>query len=110
MTECNCCKSSINVACNIGALNSEERSRYNVLRKELTENKTIEEMPNGYTFIYPNKSSLLLKMAEWISYENRCCPFINFSLIVSGDADSIRLELTGNETVKNLLREEFLLS
>lgn len=110
MTECNCCKSTSNVACNIYVFNSEERSRYDVLRKELTENLLIEEIPNGYTFIYPNKPSLLLKMAEWISYENRCCPFIKFSLSVSGEVDSIRLELTGNEEVKNILREEFHLA
>ncbi|WP_230495125.1 hypothetical protein [Pseudoneobacillus rhizosphaerae] len=64
-------------------------------------------MNNGYAIIYPNEFSLLLKMTKWISYENRCFLFINFSLFVSGDVDSIRLELTGNETVKNLLRKEF---
>ena len=110
MTECNCCTSSSNVACNIGAFNSEERSRYDVLRTELTKNLSVEEIPNGYAFIYPNHPSLLLKIAEWISYENRCCPFIKFSLYVSGEADSIRLELAGNNEVKKLLREEFRLA
>ena len=38
MPECNCCTNSSNVACNIGAFNSEERSRYDVLRTELTKN------------------------------------------------------------------------
>lgn len=107
MAECNCSKSSSIVACNIYAFNSEEKNRYDILRQELTENLSIVEMPNGYTFIYPNKSSLLLKIAEWISYENRCCPFIKFSLNVSGEADSIRLELTGSKEVKRLVREEF---
>ena len=54
--------------------------------------------------------SLLLKIAEWISYENRCCPCIKFSLYVSGEEDSMRLELTGRNEVKNLLREEFHLA
>ena len=94
MAECNCCKSSSNIACNIGSFNSEERSHYDELRKELTLNLSVEEIPNGYMFIYPNQPSLLLKIAEWISYENRCCPFIKFSLYVSGEADSIRVELT----------------
>jgi hypothetical protein len=107
MAECNC---KSDVACNIGAFNSEERNRYDQLRKELTTNLSVQEVPSGYTFIYPNHPSLLLKIAEWISYENRCCPFIKFSLYVSGEADAIRLELTGSEEVKNLLREEFQLA
>lgn len=68
---------------------------------------SVQEIPYGYAFSYPNQPSLLLKIAEWISYENRCCPFIKFSLYVSGEVDSIRLELTGSEEVENLLREEF---
>ncbi|AND42890.1 MAG: hypothetical protein ACQEXE_25230 [Bacillota bacterium] len=107
MAECNCCKRLSNVVCNIGSYNAEERNHYVELRRELTENRSVEEIPFGYTFIYPNQSSLLLRIAEWISYENRCCPFIRFSLYVSGEADSIRLELTGSKEVKNLLKKEF---
>lgn len=108
MADCNCCTSSSTVACNI-LFNSEERIRYDELRKELTANLTVEKNPAGYTFIYPNHPLMLLKIAEWISYENRCCPFITFSLHVSGQAEKIRVDLTGNEAVKNLSREEFRL-
>lgn len=66
----------------------------------MTTTQTVEEMTNGYKFIYPNQPSLLQKIAEWIAYENRCCPFIKFSLYVSE-------ELTGDENVKSLLREKF---
>ncbi|KAA0560440.1 hypothetical protein F0342_22785 [Bacillus sp. CH30_1T] len=107
MAECNCCKSTSNIACNIGSFNSEERIRYDELRKELNVNRSIEELPNGYRFIYPNQPTLLLTIVEWISYENRCCPFIEFSLQVSGEADFIRLDLTGDQAVKDLLKEEF---
>ncbi|MGD6831083.1 hypothetical protein ACQCT5_02895 [Sutcliffiella halmapala] len=108
MSKCQCDSTSA-VACNLLAFNPEERSRYNQLRRELTADLSIEEIPSGFAFLYPNQSSLLLKIAEWIFYENQCCPFIKFSLYVSGEADIIRLELTGNEVVKNLLREEFSL-
>ncbi|MCA1203329.1 MULTISPECIES: hypothetical protein [Bacillaceae] len=109
MDQCNCCTSSSNVACNISAFNSEKRRRYEVLRKELTETLSVKGIINGYTFVFPNDQPLLLKIAEWITLENRCCPFIKFSLNVSGDSESIRVELTGNEDVKNLLKEEFQL-
>lgn len=107
MAECSCCNSTSNIACNIGFFNPEERTRYDELRKELTVNLSVEEIPNGYTFVYPNQPSLLLKIAEWISYENRCCPFIKFSLHVSGESELIRLGLTGSEEVKNLVKVEF---
>lgn len=73
-------------------------------------NLSVEEIPNGYTFVYPNQRSLLLKIAEWISHVNRCCSFIKFSLHVSGESDLIRLDLTGSEESKNLLKEEFYLA
>ena len=110
MNETTCgCNNTTEVACKISVFNSEERKIYDALRKELTETMSVEEGPTGYTFIFPNNQPLLLKIAEWISLENRCCPFIMFSLNVSGDSDAIRVELTGNKDVKYLLKEEFQL-
>ena|SRR5690625_2084985 len=109
MNEDTCGCNMTEVACKISVFDSEERKHYDTLRKELTETMSAEETPNGYTFSFPNDQTLLLKIAEWISMENRCCPFIKFSLNVSGDSESIRVELTGNEDVKKLLKEEFQL-
>ncbi|MCI3986023.1 hypothetical protein MMJ63_14180 [Bacillus vallismortis] len=92
------------------AFSPEERVYYNELRKELTADLTYEKISNGYTFIYPKQPLLILKIAEWISLENRCCPFITFSLQVSGEAEKIRLELTGNEEIQQLLRLEINLN
>lgn len=104
-----CCNNTLEVACKISVFDSEERNHYDELRKELTEAMSVEKITNGYTFIFSNDQTLLLKIAEWISLENRCCPFIKFSLNVSGDSESIRVEMTGNEDVKKLLKEEFQL-
>ncbi|MDN7226745.1 hypothetical protein QWY15_05485 [Planococcus sp. N064] len=109
MVEYNGNKRTATIACRIGAFNPEERRRYDELREELTVNRSVEELPNGYTFFYPNHPTLLMKMAEWISFENRCCPFIEFSLQVSGETDVIRLDLTGGSAVKELLKAEFRL-
>lgn len=87
----------------------EERQRYNQLRTELMANLQIEEMSCGYALFYPNQPSLIMKVAEWMSYESRCCPFLNISLLTCGETENIRVELTGNEIVKNFLREEFSL-
>lgn len=108
MAACSCCNSTSNIACNIGSFNPEERTRYDKLRKELNVSRSVEEIPNGYTFIFSNQPTLLLKIAEFISFENRCCPFIKSTLHVSGELDLIRLDLTGSEEVKNLLKEDLL--
>ena len=92
MAEDTCgCNNTMEVACKISVFDSKERKYYDELRKELTNIMTVEESSNGYTFIFPNNQPLLLKIAEWISLENRCCPFIKFSLNASGDSDSIRV-------------------
>ncbi|MFD1039446.1 hypothetical protein ACFQ3N_13735 [Virgibacillus byunsanensis] len=81
MAECSCgCSNTSGIACNISVFDTEGRSRYDELKKELTKNLSIEEIASGYIFIYPNEQSLLLKITEWISFEYRCCPFIKFSL------------------------------
>jgi hypothetical protein len=59
MAECNCCNSSSDIACNIGSFSIEERIRYEELRNGLTGNLSVEEIPNGYTFIYPNQNNIL---------------------------------------------------
>ncbi|UPM56135.1 hypothetical protein [Gottfriedia acidiceleris] len=109
MTKCSCCCTSL-IACNISVFDQQERIKYDELRKELTTNVKVEKTNSGYTFIYPNHSSILLKIVEWVSFENRCCPFINFSLHVSGESDVVKLDLTGNEATIELLKVEFNLS
>jgi hypothetical protein len=46
-------------------------------------------------------------MANFITLERICCPFLNFRISVSADSDEIELALIGNEDVKAFLRSEF---
>ncbi|WP_261132069.1 hypothetical protein [Bacillus sp. Marseille-Q3570] len=111
MNKCNCKdQNKTNIACNLSTISSGERAHYHKLRKESGSYLSVEETLDGYTFCYPNRDELLINIAEWISYENKCCPFIHFSLQVSGESETITVELTGNETVKNLIKEEFRIS
>ncbi|WLD92565.1 hypothetical protein [Alkalihalobacillus sp. AL-G] len=108
MSQNNCrSKNTLNLSCNLFAINSKERSYYYDLRNELSTYLSVKETTSGYTFIYPNRSSVLIKVVKWISYEYQCCPFIHFSINVSGESDVIEVDLTGNEVVRNLLKEEF---
>jgi hypothetical protein len=46
-------------------------------------------------------------MANFITLERICCPFLNFRISVSADSDLIELALIGNKDVKAFLRAEF---
>jgi hypothetical protein len=45
-------------------------------------------------------------MAEFISRERLCCPFLEFTLKVSPDDDPISLLLSGPEGTKDFLQTE----
>ena len=92
-------------ACNLGALNRTERDRLSVLLDKLTTGAIHrQELPNGYAFeIAPAKVSFR-ELAEWVSLESRCCPFLNFRLDLAGGA--VRLQLTGGNGVKEFIQAE----
>jgi len=112
MSACTCCDSiepQKNVACMVYAFDQDQRIRYHALKRELTSLFTAEELPDGYAFLFPNKPLALSKIAEWVALENLCCPFIQFTIRVSGESEEIRVELTGNDAVRDLIKQEFSL-
>jgi len=44
--------------------------------------------------------------AEFVALEKLCCPFVRFLLEMPEDGGPLRLDLTGREGVKELLRAE----
>lgn len=96
------------VACNLKAIGAAERPHYNDLMKRLrAATRGRSELPDGYALKLDGKAINLREVAEWISLERRCCPFLTFQLSPSGDkADSV-LKLSGPEGVKALLQTEF---
>jgi len=110
MSSCACCRSDsneTNVACMLYAFDREERERYYAVRAELLAEVTTRESERGFSFLFPNRPTLLQRIAEWVAFENRCCPFIEFAIFASGDAETLRVDLTGTEMVKRLIRQEF---
>jgi hypothetical protein len=65
------------------------------------------ELPDGYAFSLHSEAINLPDVAEWITMERLCCPFLIFSLEVSGDGEP-RLTLRGPSGVKEIIRGEFL--
>jgi len=48
-------------------------------------------------------------VAEWVSLERLCSPFLDFSLEVGSEQDPIRLNLTGASGIKEFLLTELTL-
>src|SRR5574341_77078 len=98
----------IPLACNMGVFTRAERESHIQGTKELLESlQAIRNAENGYEFSFPNRSEIILRMAEFISKERLCCPFLEFTLKVSPDSDLITLLLTGPEGTPEFLRAEF---
>lgn len=95
-------------ACNMKAMNAEQRQRYDLLTKQLQVTKQeIKELPNGYAFRLPSETSTVKDAAEWITYERLCCPFFDFGIEVERNGGAVWLRLTGREGVKPFIRCEF---
>lgn len=95
-------------ACNMSALNAEEKKRVLELLKELKAKKQeIKELPDGYAFRYPMDNQNIKDIAEFITYERLCCPFFQFDLTIEKEGGSVWFALKGWEGVKDFIKIEF---
>jgi hypothetical protein len=93
-------------ACNPYALDKEQRARYGNLTKQLIAGKqAVNELSDGYEIRYPANPQNIKDVAEFITYERLCCPFLNFEMAV--EAENLFLRLKGGEGVKEFIKMEF---
>ena len=94
------------IVCNMSAFSPEEQQRYRALRAKVMEAvQQVVETPRGFRARLAGAVSAG-EIAEWISLEQRCCPFLE--LVVRPADDQIHwLDLEGGAGVKELLRAEF---
>jgi hypothetical protein len=93
-------------ACNMSALNHTERDRLYVLLDKLTTAAVHrQELPNGYRYDVDRQKLSLAELAEWVSLESRCCPFLNFDLQLSSKG-ALYFQLTGDAGVKQFIEAE----
>ncbi len=76
---------------------------FSVLRSVLLE---VEERPDGFDFHFAKEDSVASALAEWLSLEKLCCPFLVFA-VDAGGGSRIGLRVTGPEGTKSFLRTEF---
>ena len=98
------------LACNLGSLGRAERERQHVLSGKL-ERAAIrrEELETGYAIVLDPAKLSISQLAEWVSLEARCCPFLDFGIELSSKDHSLTLRLTGHSReVKSFLEQEVI--
>jgi hypothetical protein len=93
------------IACRADALDKEQRARQKALLETVRRTAVVaRELPDGFLLSVPTDGALFVQLAEWISLERRCCPFLEFALEWKTDGVSVRL--TGPEGVKEMIAAE----
>jgi len=102
---------SVPLACDMNVFTPVEREAHIHNTRQLYGTvQAIQEIPNGYEFLFPCDSETIAKLAElaeFIANERLCCPFLQFDLKIASNDQSISLMLSGPEGTREFLREEF---
>lgn len=94
------------VACSLTALEFQER-RSGGLRKVRSAVIEVKELESGYAYRFPSDVAWIAELANLITLERQCCPFLRFSIRLEPGEGPIWLELSGPEGTKDFLNSIF---
>ena len=108
-----CCSGEIStveipIACDLDAIAATDRPRYNELLRMLRPAAVGKrELPDGIAIQISTERMALAQVAEWISFERKCCPFLEFRIDVAPKPGPVWVSLTGRAGVKEFLVQAF---
>ncbi|NDJ54179.1 MAG: hypothetical protein GYB68_14000 [Chloroflexi bacterium] len=93
------------IVCNMDALGPDERAQHEQVTAawQSAIQETVEQ-PNGYAFRFEADRDLLMCLAEFVSRERLCCPFLRFELVLESDGTALWLRLLGAAEVKAFIQ------
>ena len=98
----------IPLACNMDVFTPEQREAHVRTTTELIQGiQRVREVENGYEFQFANETELISRIAEFISNERLCCPFLEFNLNLISNQEPVSLSLRGPTGTQEFLRAEF---
>jgi hypothetical protein len=96
------------IACDVSALTPEQRDRWMIVGRQMyAAAEEIQDLPNGYALRLPSTSEMLMIIAEDLTMERLCCPFLTFTLELTPHQGVFWLRMTGNEEAKAFLKISF---
>lgn len=108
MSDDGCCSSESALACDLSAISASDRPRYDELRRMLASSVIGKrDLPTGLAIQIDIERIALPQLAEWISFERKCCPFFKFEIDLAPESGPVWLSLTGRAGVKEFIREAF---
>ena len=99
-------KMSLPVACSLTEAELQER-RTSVLQKLRPSVVEVKELSEGYAYHFPADDALIAELAQLVSLERRCCPFLRFSITVEPGDGPVWLEMSGPQGTKDFLASVF---
>ena len=89
-----------------------EQAKYDVredeIQKMFASSQQLRELADGYAFQFPDDKIWLDKLMHFIEGERECCPFFAFELHFEPAQGPIWLYIRGQEGVKEMLKDQFL--
>jgi hypothetical protein len=93
--------------CNLGVMNPDERVQYVALsRKLMSAGEERRELGDGFAFRLAAQKISLLEIAQWMTFERRCCPFFNLQIEAEPNDGPVWLRMTGGAGVKEFILSE----
>src|SRR5712691_13210321 len=95
------------IACNLSALSPDQRAQLGEVQSQLRSMvREVRDLPDGYAFLLSAPEGSLVRVAEFIELERRCCPFFKFELEVQEEGGVAWLRLKGRAGVKQFIAAE----
>jgi hypothetical protein len=94
------------IACRAHALDKAQRQRQQALLDKVR--RTVlgkQDLPDGLALTFAADAGVFLELAEWVSLERRCCPFLDFALEWNRE-DVMSVRLTGQPGIKEFIAAE----
>ena len=92
----------IPVACCLTGPELQER-RTSLLQKVSAAVLEVRELSNGYAYRFPSDDHWIGDLANLLTLERQCCPFLTFDLRLEPGKGPIWLEMSGPEGTKEFL-------
>ncbi|GAC1372494.1 MAG: hypothetical protein NVS2B12_30750 [Ktedonobacteraceae bacterium] len=96
----------IPLACSL--TQAEYGMRKDEIQKMFTSSQQLRELADGYAFQFPGDHTWLDKLTHFIAEERACCPFFAFELHFEPAQGPIWMSIRGQEGVKEMLKDQFL--
>jgi hypothetical protein len=98
------------LACIPSAIPAAERQGHFKLARELFGQQAQERaaLPSGYAIRFP--ADALRAIAQFVSNERKCCPFMHFELTLGAGSEALWLRMTGPEGTRDVLDAELNLA